>query len=114
MTPAVVERELGMQIAAGMSTEMAATLPARRAEISNIEAHAHWPLLSQLPTKLTVSIPLANFKVRDLLALTLGEIVQSVWAKEEDVPVRIGSVLVSWSEFEVVEQRMAIRLTRLA
>ncbi len=114
MTPAVVEREVGMQVAVGMPLAVSAILPASHMGMSDIEAHVHWPLLSQLPTKLTVSIPIANFKVSDLLALTLGEVVHSLWAKEEDVPVRIGAVLVSWSEFEVVEQHMAIRLTRLA
>jgi hypothetical protein len=30
------------------------------------------------------------------------------------VPLTVGGVQLAWSEFEVVEQRMAIRLTRLA
>jgi flagellar motor switch protein FliN/FliY len=37
-----------------------------------------------------------------------------VWPDSEDVPVKVGQVQLGWSEFEVVEQQLAVRLTRLA
>jgi hypothetical protein len=43
-----------------------------------------------------------------------GLTVSSTWSCTDDVPLKVGAVQLSWSEFEVVEQRMAIRLTRLA
>jgi flagellar motor switch protein FliN/FliY len=85
-----------------------------RTAMDRIEERQDWPLLSRLPMRLTAGIPLARFKVRDLLALKQGQLLSSAWTSTDDVPLRIGSVQLSWSEFEVVEQRMAVRLTRLA
>lgn len=85
-----------------------------KSAMDGIEDRADWPLLSRLPMRLTAGIPLARFKVRDLLALQQGQMIGSTWTSTDDVPLRIGSVQLSWSEFEVVEERMAVRLTRLA
>lgn len=82
--------------------------------MDGLEERADWPLLSRLPMRLTAEIPLARFKVRDLLALKRGQMIGSTWTSTDDVPLKIGSVQLSWSEFEVVEQKMAVRLTRLA
>ena len=71
-------------------------------------------MLSQLPLKLNVAVPLPGFRVRDLLALRGGQTVGTLWKISEDVPVKIGLVQFGWSEFEIVEQRMAVRLTRLS
>jgi flagellar motor switch/type III secretory pathway protein FliN len=82
--------------------------------MSRIEEHASWPMLSQLRLAMTASVVLKGFKVRDLLKLRPGQVVESVWPETEDVPLIIGQVQVAWSEFEVVEQRLVVRLTRLA
>ncbi len=82
--------------------------------MQRVEEHAEWPLLSQVPMRLMAAIPVTGFKVRDLLRLKAGQVVTSAWASTEDVPVKVGAVQLSWSEFEVVEGRMAVRLTRLA
>ena len=84
------------------------------AGMGQIERHAEWPLLSRLPMRMTAAIPLPRFKVKDLLGLAAGQLVQSSWASTADVPLRVGAVQLSWSEFEVVDKRMAVRLTRLA
>lgn len=100
------------------STELATTTTEQRAPLTfgmeAIEKHPEWSLLARLPMRLTAAIPLPGFRVKDLLALHPGQVVVSEWPGSEDVPLKIGSVHLSWSEFEVVEQRMAIRLTRLA
>jgi flagellar motor switch protein FliN/FliY len=82
--------------------------------MAKIEQHSQWPLLQRLPMKLQVSIPLPKFKVRDLLALRKGVMIESVWQSSEDIPLAAGGVQLGWGEFEVVERRMAVRLTRLA
>ena len=82
--------------------------------MATIEQHPDWHLLQRLPMRLTVGIPLPHFRVRDLLVLRPGQVLSSTWVSTEDVPLKIGAVQLSWTEFEVVEQRMAIRLTRLA
>lgn len=79
-----------------------------------IETHASWPLLSQMTVAMAAGIPLSGFKVGDLLRLQPGEIVESEWPHTEDVPLKAGRVQVAWSEFEVVDQRLLVRLTRLA
>lgn len=87
--------------------------PAKSA-MEGLDGRADWPLLARLPLRLTAGIPLTRFKVRDLLALAEGQTISSAWTSTDDVPLRIGSVQLGWSEFEVVEQKMAVRLTKLA
>ena len=82
--------------------------------MEGIEQHPDWTLLSRIPMRLTATIPLPGFKVRDLLKLGAGSMVKSDWLSSDDIPLKVGAVQLSWSEFEVVEQRMAIRLTRFA
>jgi hypothetical protein len=82
--------------------------------MAGIESHADWPLLQRIPMLLSAGIPLPGFRVRDLVGLKPGLTVSSTWSCTDDVPLKVGAVQLSWSEFEVVEQRMAIRLTRLA
>ncbi len=78
-----------------------------------MEQHPAWPMISRLPVKLSVSIPLDHFRMRDLVGLMPGQTVRSVWPATEDLPVRADTLQLSWGEFEVVGQRMAVRLTRL-
>jgi flagellar motor switch protein FliM len=82
--------------------------------MTRIEEHAFWPLLSQMTVATTAGIPLSGFKIGDLLRLQPGEIVESEWPHTEDIPLKAGRVQVAWSEFEVVDQRLLVRLTRLA
>ncbi len=89
-------------------------VPALAKGMAGVEQHPEWLLLSRLPLRLTAAIPLPGFRVKDLVGLKPGQIVASTWTSSDDVPLKIGAVQLSWSEFEVVEQRMAVRLTRLA
>jgi flagellar motor switch protein FliN/FliY len=77
-----------------------------------IEEHPYWETLAQLRVTLRAGVML-RFRVRDLLALKEGQVFQSLSPATEDVPVRVGQVQLGWSEFEVLEQRWALRLTRL-
>ena len=84
------------------------------ADLNQVEDHPDWAVLSRLPMRLAAGVPLRRFTVRDLLALRAGQTIESAWSCSDDVPVEIGGVALGWSEFEVVEQRLAVRLTRLA
>ena len=88
--------------------------PAAMPSMANIEEHAAWSVLSQLPVTMAAAIALSNFKVKDLLGLALGQVFESVSPDTEDVPLKVGDVQLGWTEFEVVEQKIALRLTRLA
>ena len=69
--------------------------------------------ISNLPVELDVAVPIHNFRVRNLLALEPGVVVVSQWAHGDDLPVMSGKQPLAWSEFEVVDTHLAVRLTRL-
>jgi flagellar motor switch/type III secretory pathway protein FliN len=72
------------------------------------------PQLARLPVGLMVSVPVRQFRVRHLLAIAPGGVIESQWGLGEDLPLSSGDVQLAWSEFEVVDTRLAVRVTRLA
>ena len=70
-------------------------------------------LAARLPVEVDVSIPVRDFRVRNLLALEPGAVVTSQWEHGEDVPLSSRAVQLAWSEFEVADAQLAVRLTRL-
>lgn len=72
------------------------------------------PVAMRLPVEVEVAIPLRGFRVRNLLALTAGVVIESQWVHGDDVPLGTGDVQLAWSEFEVMDTQLAVRLTRLA
>lgn len=70
--------------------------------------------ITRLPVELDVAVPVREFRVRNLLSLMQGQLVESQWGHAEDVPLSSGSVQMAWTEFEVVDTRLAVRITRLA
>jgi flagellar motor switch protein FliN/FliY len=68
---------------------------------------------ARLPVEVEVGIPLKGFRVRNLLALGPGVVVASEWGQGEDMPLAAGDVQLAWSEFEVIDTQLAVRLTRL-
>jgi len=68
----------------------------------------------RLPVELDVIVPVREFRVRNLLALAAGQLIESQWGHGNDVPLAAGEVQLAWTEFEVVETRLAVRVTRLA
>lgn len=72
------------------------------------------PALALLPVELDVAIPVRAFRVRNLLALEPGQVLETQWRHGDDMPVFAGDVQLAWSEFDVVETTLAVRLTRLA
>ncbi len=75
--------------------------------------NAQHPVAARLPVEVDVAIPLREFRVRNLLTLEPGTVVASQWGHGEDVPLGSRDVQLAWSEFEVAETRLAVRLTRL-
>ena len=70
--------------------------------------------VARLPVELDVAVPVRDFRVRHLLALAPGQVIESQWSHGDDLPLAAGDVQLAWSEFEVVETRLAVRVTRLA
>ena len=64
-----------------------------------------------LPCTLSLDIPVARFTVGDLLTLTEGSIVETAYHQTSDVPLRVNQILIGWTEFDVVGDRLAVRIT---
>jgi flagellar motor switch protein FliN/FliY len=69
--------------------------------------------MARLPVELDVSVAVREFRVRNLLALEPGQVIETEWGHGEDVPLASGDVQLAWSEFEVVDSQLAVRVTRL-
>jgi flagellar motor switch/type III secretory pathway protein FliN len=64
-----------------------------------------------LPCTLSLEIPVVRFTIADLLALRHGSIVETACHHTSDVPLRVNKVLIGWTEFEVIGDRLAVRVT---
>ena len=73
-----------------------------------------WQPVLALTCSLTVDLELPGFKVSDLLQMRAGTVLGSTWAVRRDVPLRVNGNVIGWSEFEVVGDTLAVRLTELA
>jgi len=93
-----------------------ALVPVSTAENADVDTNTtvFGAQISRLPVELDVSIPLRDFRVKDLLALEPGRLVESEWSNGVDLPLSAGKVQLAWSEFEVIETQLVVRLTRLA
>jgi len=67
-----------------------------------------------LPCTLTLEIPVVRFTIGDLLALRKGSIVETACHHTSDVPLRVNQLLIGWTEFDVVGDRLAVRITEQA
>ena len=82
--------------------------------MSRIEEHPSWPVLAKLSVAVSAEIPLKQFRVRDLLGLKKGHLFETESPETEDVPLMAGKLQLAWSEFEIVDRQLVVRLTRLA
>ena len=64
-----------------------------------------------LPCTLTLELPVVRFTIGDLLTLTTGSIVETACHHTSDVPLRVNKLLIGWTEFEVIGDRLAVRIT---
>ena len=64
-----------------------------------------------LPCTLSLELPVVRFTIADLLKLTKGSIVETACHHTSDVPLRVNRVLIGWTEFEVISDRLAVRIT---
>ncbi len=69
--------------------------------------------IARMPVELDVAVPVRDFRVRNLLTLEPGQVIESQWAHGEDLPLAAGDVQLAWSEFEVVDSQLAVRVTRM-
>ena len=67
-----------------------------------------------LPCTLALDLPVQRFTVRDLLGLAEGSVIETIYHQSSDLPLQVNGQLVGWTEFEVVGERLAVRLTDLS
>lgn len=70
-------------------------------------------LVSRLPVEVDVAVPIRKFRVRDLLTLADGAVIASQWIQGDDLPLAAPGTQLAWTEFEVIDQKLAVRITRL-
>ncbi|MGC1463915.1 MAG: FliM/FliN family flagellar motor C-terminal domain-containing protein [Terracidiphilus sp.] len=102
---------------ANANTEVGKNHALMAVQPQELESEAPIPFsapVSLLPVELDVAVPIREFRVRNLLALQPGQLIESQWGNGEDLPLASGDVQLAWSEFEVIETQLAIRITHLA
>lgn len=70
-------------------------------------------LLPWLPCTVALEVPVVRFTVGSLLELAVGSLVQTGCSQSSDIPLNVNGVLMAWTEFEVVGERLAARITEL-
>ncbi len=73
-----------------------------------------WTDLQWLPCNLEVKLSVPHFTVGDVLRMAPQSVVETRWQQNADVPVRANGQLLAWAEFEGVDEKLAVRITRLA
>jgi len=110
---------MALEAGAAAVAEKPAALPpkASGAELAVVEGarvpEERWQPVLGLPCELSVELPVPSFRIADLLKLRVGSVINTGWHLGDDVPLRINGTLIGWSEFEVVNERLAVRLTEL-
>jgi flagellar motor switch/type III secretory pathway protein FliN len=92
---------------------MSAIVPAMKEAIPGVSEEL-WSEAGWLPCALSVDLKLGRFTVKDLLRLEPGAILETKHVNGADVPITVNTQLIGWAEFEVVAQRIAVRITELA
>lgn len=84
------------------------TPPPQESANNPIEAY-HW-----LRCKTTAEVAVPKFTVGDLLSLRKGSVVITTTPVANDIPLRVNKILLGWGRFEVVNDRLSVRITELA
>ena len=72
-----------------------------------------WPEALELSCQLFVALEVPHFTVRDLLALGVNSLVDTKRREGAHVPVWVNNVMVGWAEFDVIDGRLAVRMTEM-
>jgi flagellar motor switch protein FliN len=72
-----------------------------------------WPAVLELPCDLYVVLEIPKFTIRDLLSLHVDSLVNTGRREGAHVPVLVNGVMVAWAEFDVIDGRLAVRMTEM-
>lgn len=79
-----------------------------------VDKTAQWHQVMGLPCRISVEVRVSSFAVKDLLRLAPQAIVSSQSLTTANLPVKVNGVPIGWCEFEVLGNRVAVRLTEIA
>lgn len=74
----------------------------------------NWNAFHQFSCQLALEIPVPGFTVVHLLRLAPNDVIDTHWAQGADVALLVNGKLIGWTEFEVMDDRLAARLTQIA
>jgi flagellar motor switch protein FliN/FliY len=81
---------------------------------AGFEEEVRWRRVLVLPCEMAVDLPLPGFTIADLLNLRIGSVINAHWQLNREVPLLLNGMLLGLTEFEVVGENLAVRLTELA
>jgi flagellar motor switch/type III secretory pathway protein FliN len=87
--------------------------PVAGAVIPAPETSGRWADAELLPCQLSAEVKVERFTVRDLFCLEVNSVLDAGWSQSTDVPLNANSQVIAWAEFEVIGERLAVRLTEL-
>ncbi len=70
-------------------------------------------VLPWLPCTLALEVSVVGFTVSSLLKLAQGALVRTSCHQSSDIPLHVNGILMAWTEFEVIGDRLAARITDL-
>jgi flagellar motor switch/type III secretory pathway protein FliN len=109
------QEEISMDTAANTTITMMEGKPENGPQlVDKPQERDRFELLPWLPCTLALDLPVVKFTVADLLSLAYGSIIETAYHQSSDLPLRVNGQLVGWTEFEVVGERLAVRLTDLS
>jgi flagellar motor switch protein FliN/FliY len=92
---------------------MASTEQALQKEFTAAFPEELWEEANLLSCVLSVDLKVVAFTVRELLRLEPGAVLETESVNSADVPVVVNTQRIGWAEFEVIGQKLGIRITEL-
>ena len=83
------------------------------AETGDISKQIHPDVLQNIPVSLSVEVGRATIKIRDLMRLTQGSVVELDRIAGEPLNLLVNNTVVAQGEVVLVNERYGIRLTRV-
>jgi flagellar motor switch/type III secretory pathway protein FliN len=109
MSSSAVQKIEAMPAGTAAATPAVPATPAAPVDVQDPLDSMPW-----LPCTLSLELPVVQFTIGDLLSLTKGSVVQTACHQTSDVPLRVNQLLIGWTEFEVVGDKLAVRITEQA
>lgn len=92
----------------------ATAAPMAAPALGAVNQDERWQQLQWLPCRLEVQLTVPALTVGDVIRLAPRVVVETRWQQNADVPIRANGQLIAWAEIEGIDEKLAVRITRLA